>query len=116
MENKQWIVGAGLVFISHIIAACSQMLLKKAAGKKYSAWWRSYLNPYVITAYSLFVITTILSVLAMRFIPLSVSAALGASGQIIVPVMSYFFLHEKISKKRLTGMLLIVVGIIIFSI
>lgn len=115
MESKQWLIGAGLVFASHVIAAFSQILLKKAANKKYSPWWRSYLNPYVITAYSLFVVTTILTVLAMKHIPLTVSAALGASGQIIVPVMSYFILHEKINKKRLLGMAIIVIGIFIFS-
>ena len=115
MENNQWLIGAGLVFISHLIAAFSQILLKKAAGKTYSVWWRSYVNPQVITAYSLFVVTTILSVLAMKHIPMSVSAALGASGQIIVPVMSFICLREKITKKKLIGMLIIVVGILIFS-
>lgn len=115
MESNQWLIGTGLVLASHVIAAFSQILLKKAANKKYNTWWRSYLNPSVITAYSLFVATTILSVLAMRHIPLTLSAALGASGQIIVPVMSYFILHEEISKKRVIGMITIVVGIFIFS-
>lgn len=109
------LIGIGLILCSNIVAAISQLLLKKSAGKTYSSWLRSYLNPYVITSYGLLFGTTLLGVLALRFIPLVLSAAFAASGQIIVPVLSYFVLHEKISKKRLIGMITIVIGIVIFA-
>ena len=114
MNDKIWI-GVALILCSNIVAGISQILLKMAANKSYDVWWRSYVNPYVITGYGLLFGTTILGVLALRFMPLVLSAAFAASGQIIVPVLSYLVLHEKISKRRMLGMAIIVVGIIIFS-
>lgn len=113
--NENTLIGIALILCSNLVAGISQILLKKSAEKTYKVWWRSYVNPYVIIGYGLLFGTTILGVLALRFIPLTLSAALAASGQVIVPVLSYFVLHEKISKKRWIGMALIVIGIIVFS-
>lgn len=107
--------GIALVLCGNMIAAVSQILLKKAAGKKCAAWWRAYLNPLVAIAYLLFFSTTVFSVLALRYIPLSLSAALAASGQVFVPLLSQTFLHERISRKKWLGILTIMVGIVIFS-
>ena len=109
------LVGVGLVLCSNLVAAISQILLKKAAKRSYSVWWRSYINPFVIIAYSLFILTTIFSVFALRFIPLSLSTVLSVSGQIFVSALSWVCLGEKISRRRCQGMLIIILGIIIFS-
>lgn len=114
MENKV-LLGVSLVLCSNLVAAVSQILLKKAAGKAYGVWWRAYLNPLVMTAYALFFGTTVFSVFALRCISLSLCAALGASGQIFVPLLSALFLKEKLDRQKLQGMALIVLGIIIFS-
>ena len=114
MELKT-LIGIGLVLCSNAVAAISQILLKKAAKRTYLVWWRAYVNVFVIAAYSMFVMTTVFSVIALKFIPLSLSAAFAASGQIFVPVLSWLFLKEKISSRRRFGMLIIVLGIIIFS-
>ncbi len=115
MNNTNILIGVSLILCSNVVAGISQILLKKSAGRTYSSWLRSYLNPYVITSYGLLFGTTILGVLALRYIPLVLSAAFAASGQIIVPLLSYIFLKEKICKKRLIGMAIIVIGIFIFS-
>lgn len=112
---SNFLIGCCLALSAHLIAAISQIFLKIAAGKEYSVWWRSYINPLVIIAYGFFFGTTLINVFALRYIPLSFSAGLGASGQIFVPVLSMLFLKEKISRKRQLGMLIIVIGIIIFS-
>jgi drug/metabolite transporter (DMT)-like permease len=115
MVNDAWI-GIGMILVSNIIAGFSQILLKQSAKKEYTIWWKSYINPKVITGYALLLGTTVFGVLALRFIPLSVSAAFAASGQIIVPALSAIFLKEKISKRKRTGMAIIVIGIVVFSI
>jgi drug/metabolite transporter (DMT)-like permease len=114
MENKM-LLGVGIILLSNLVAAVSQLLLKQAAKKTWPNWWRSFLNVRIILAYGLFFATTLFSVYALRFIPLSLSAALGASGQIFVPLLSRLVLHEKISKQRALGMLIIVAGIVVFS-
>ena len=114
MSNKI-LLGIGIALMSNLIAAISQILLKKAAVKTYSTWWRSYVNVPVIAAYTLFIGTTVLSVAALRYIPLSLNSSISASGQIFVPVLSYLILREKISRKRLQGMALIILGIVVFA-
>ena len=113
--DRNMLIGTGVVLFSNTVAAISQILLKKAAGKTWSVWWRAYINLYVIPAYALFFMTTVFSVLALRYIPLSLSAALGSSGQIFVPLFSYIFLGEKLSRQRFFGMMIIVTGVIIFT-
>lgn len=113
--DKKVLLGIGIILLSNLVAAVSQLLLKQAAKKTWPNWWRSYLNVRVILAYVLFFSTTLFSVYALRFIPLSLSAALGASGQIFVPILSRLVLHEEISKRRALGMAIIVAGIVVFS-
>lgn len=114
MDHK-FALGIMLVLCSNMIAAISQILLKKAAVKKRAIWWQAYMDPLVITAYLIFFGTTLSSVFALRYIPLSLSAALSASGQVFVPLLSHLFLHERIGRKKCLGILTIVVGIVIFS-
>ena len=109
------LIGIAFVLGSTSISAVSQVLLKVSARKKYASIWLEYMNPFVIIAYGLYFITTILSVQALRYIPLTLSTAFDASGQIFVPVMSYLFLQEKISKRKCLGMGIIILGIIIFA-
>jgi len=109
-------LGILVVLCSSFVAAVSQMLLKKSSKITYKSWWREYLNFYVLLAYFLFLCTTVFSVIALRFIPLSLSAAAGASGQIFVPVLSCIIYKERIGIQRMAGMAAIVIGILIFSI
>ena len=113
--GSEFILGVGLSLLAQLVASTSQLLLKISAGKTYKVWWRSYLNILVIAAYGMFFGTTIINVFALKYIPLTLSAALGAAGQIFVAIFSVVFLKEKIGKKKLLGLALIVLGIIIFS-
>lgn len=105
-----------IAIVSVLIADISQIILKKAATKHYDSWLRSYLNFPVIFAYVLFVLSTVCSVIALRKLPLSLSPMWQSLGQIFVVVLSCLFLHEKITKNKLQGIVIIVIGIIIFSV
>ena len=109
------IVGSTIILIALLMSAASQVLLKLSAKKEYKNIWEEYFNPLVIIAYGIYFVTTIMSVQALRFIPLTLSTALGTLGQIFVPVMSRLFLREKISKRKGIGMCIIVVGIAVFA-
>jgi multidrug transporter EmrE-like cation transporter len=106
----------GIAVLSVLIADVSQIILKKAATKDYESWYKSYLNFSVIFAYSLFVLSTICSVVALKKLPLSLSPMWQSMGQVFIVVLSYLFLHEKPGKKKLLGIAIIVLGIVIFSI
>lgn len=106
--------GILLILLSVIISSLSQLLLKVSAQKDYVVWWREYINLFVISAYALFFFTTLLNIFALHYIPLTLSAVLGTSGQIVVPVLSYLFLHEKIDKRKCVGMIILALGILVF--
>lgn len=100
------------VFISSV----SQIVLKKSAQKEYTNKIREYLNVRVIFAYMIFFGATLCSILAFKSIPLSLGPILESAGYIFVAVLSWLFLKEKITKKKMLGLALIVIGIIVYAI
>lgn len=105
-----------LIMISgSLIAAFSQIMLKKSAEKQYDSKLKEYLNPLVIIAYILFFGTTFISIFALKVVPLSMAPILEASGYIFVAALSAIFLKEKMTKKQFIGMALIIVGIVVYS-
>lgn len=105
-----------LIFLcSVLISSISQVLLKSSANKEHGNALREYLNPKVIIAYGMFFLATFITILAYKYVPLSMGGILEASGYIFVAVLSYIFLHEKISKRKLLGLAVILLGIIIFN-
>ncbi len=95
------------------ISAISQVLLKKAALKKYESKIREYLNVRVIIAYTLFVATTFMSILAYRGIPLSMGPVLEATSYIYVTIFGVKIFGEKINKGKIIALVLIISGIVI---
>ena len=105
-----------LIFLlSVFIASFSQILLKRSANKNYTNEWREYLNKCVVSAYFIFFISTILTIIAYKGIELKYGAIIGSVGYIFILIMSKIFLDEKITRKKLLGVLLIIFGIFIFN-
>jgi drug/metabolite transporter (DMT)-like permease len=97
------------------ISSLSQVLLKISANKTHKDGIREYLNFHVVSAYGLFFISTILTVLALRGISVNRAPVLESVGYLYVMVLSRLILKEKITIKKLLGNVLIILGIIIFS-
>ena len=55
------------------------------------------------------------SQILLKNIPLSMQPILESTGYIFVTVMGYFFLKERIGKRKMAGIALILLGILIFS-
>lgn len=105
-----------LIFIFGVfISSISQIILKKSADKIYDSRIKEYLNPKVILAYTIFFAATLCSVWAYTVIPLSLGPILESAGYIFVAFLSWLFLKEKISKQKLIGLSIIIIGIIIYS-
>lgn len=104
-----------LMVASILIAGFSQILLKKAAVKSYARWIDQYLNAPVIIAYGLFFGSTVFSMLSYRGLPLSATPVFNALSQIIVALLAFFMLGERPGKKRLLGLFIVILGIVIFS-
>lgn len=104
----------GIMLLSVLMGGTSQILLKMSAGKTYEKWYQNYLNLRVIVAYGIFFLSTVLTVLAYRVVPLSMAPLWTSVSYMAVTAMSYLILHEKPNKKKLTGIAIIAVGILIF--
>lgn len=100
---------------SSLISAFSQILLKTAARKQYSSWIYEYLNVRVICAYTIFFVATLLTVYCYRVVPLSLGAMLESSGYVFVTVLGHLILKERVSARKLAGMALVIVGVIIVA-
>ena len=103
-----------VLLISVFISSVSQILLKKAANRIYKNPLAEYLNPLVIGAYAMFFGSVILTMIALKYVPLSMSPILESTGYIFVSVLGYIFLKERFSRRKLFGFALILCGIMIF--
>ncbi len=113
MNNYLYI---GIFLISVLVSSVSQILLKISAGKTYDSKIKEYLNAPVIIAYGLFFLSTVVTVLAYKYVDLSLGPVLEATGYIWVTLLGYLILKEKVSRKKLLGLVVIIVGIIVFNI
>lgn len=107
-------------YLSYILAiiltAISQLLLKFGANKgiKKNIFF-SFFNIYTLSGYSILLISTILSVFALQIIPLKITIMLLPLVYILVGFFSFIFLKESLSKNKLLGSIIIIIGIILFN-
>lgn len=106
---------SAFLLLGVFISAVSQVLLKKAAMKKYACAIREYLNPLVIVAYLLFFGTTFLSILAYRVIPLSWGPVLESTSYVYVTVFGVCIFKERLTRRKLIALGSILLGILIYA-
>ncbi len=113
--NKTTFLYSLFIIVGVFISAISQVMLKKAAMKKYDSHFKEYLNPLVIIAYAMFVGTTFLSILAYRGIPISMGPILETTSYFYVTFFGVRIFGEKLNLKKAIALMLIIVGVIIYS-
>lgn len=104
-----------VLFIAAVtIAAFGQVSLKKGAMKDRS-FWKQYFNPHVGLGYLLMLCSMGMVSIAYRGMPFKEGPVLESLTFIWVPLLSYFFLGERITQTRAFGFLTIIFGVVIFS-
>lgn len=106
----------GLFLFSVFISSVSQIILKSSTKKEYKTVIEEYLNPKVIFAYGIFFASSLLTVFAYKYVPLSLGPVLEASGYIYVAILGYLFLKEKLTKRKILGLAIILLGIVISNV
>ena len=114
MLNSFW-ANICIMLFGVIIAALSQILLKKAAMRTYRRWIDQYLNPVVIFAYFIFFLSSFCSVVALRVLPLSLTPVWNSAAYVFVTLFAYLIMKERPGKRKLTGLAIILAGILLFS-
>ncbi|MBE5802182.1 MAG: multidrug ABC transporter [Clostridiales bacterium] len=105
--------GVLIYLITPLLSALSQLMLKRAADDTRYTGIRFYLNWLVILAYGLFFGCMLLNVVALRTLELSTASVLEASSYIYVMILSWLILKEKLTRRKLIGNGLIILGIIL---
>lgn len=103
-----------ILVIALLISSFSQILLKKSAQKTYSSIIREYVNFYVICGYGMMFLSMFLTIFSYSGLDFTNVQIVEALGYVVVLILSYFFFKEKITKKKLVGMIFILGGIIVY--
>ena len=103
-----------ILIFSVLISTCSQILLKKASNMEYSSKIKEYLNWRVIVGYGMMVVSTILTIIAFRGMDYKNGPIIESLGYIFILFLGNWFLQEKITKKKIIGNALILLGIAVF--
>ena len=113
--TKREILYAGIMLFGVLISSLSQVLLKRSANTDHSSKIREYLNPAVLTAYTVFFLATFCTVYAYRVIPLSMGPILESSSYLFVTFFGWFFFREKLTKRKMVALALILGGIGVYT-
>lgn len=97
-----------------VLTVCAQLFLKRGASNNTSVL-SSFLNPWTIIGCGLFCIVTILSVYAMQEVELKTVTAWISTSYLLVVILALLIYKEVLTSKKIIGCLLIVIGIITFS-
>ena len=111
MKMNKYVV---LLILAVLVSSISQIILKKSASKSYNSVLKEYLNVYVITGYILMVISTVLVVFGLNGVPYKNEPIIESLGYLCVMILSNRILGEKITKKKILGNGLILLGILIY--
>ena len=107
-----------LAVLNQVIASFAQILLKISAGKTYSSRIREYLNGLVITGYLMLGISMLLGVICYNTQQSGLSymqvVIMEPLGYIFVMFLSRLFFREKITKRKILGMTILIAGILVF--
>ncbi|MDD7738998.1 MAG: EamA family transporter [Fusicatenibacter sp.] len=98
-----------------VFSAISQILLKQSANREHASAIREYLNWRVITAYLIFGSVLLINTYAYTQVELKYGSVLDTLTYVFVLVFSCTLLKEKVSKGKLIGNLLIILGVLIYT-
>lgn len=104
-----------LAFFSVFVASVSQTLLKAESGREHKSFWQEYLNLRVILAYGLLFSSMLMTMLAYKRLPLSMTPAFESSSYLFVTLFGVLIFHEKITPRKLLALGMILAGILIFT-
>lgn len=102
-----------IFLFSVFISSVSQILLKVSSKEQHERLIDEYLNPKVILAYAIFFGSSLLTILAYKYVPLSLGPILESCGYVFVTILGCVCLKETIGKKKGFGMICILIGIVI---
>ena len=104
-----------LLFAATFFTAFSQILLKQSARIEHKSWIYEYLNWRVILAYGISFAVLFINMYAFTKIDMRYGSVVDTFTYFLVMILSYLILKEQFTKGQLIGNLLIITGILIYT-
>ncbi len=104
-----------LIVFSGLLAAVSQILLKKSALVPHTSRIGEYLNPYVILGYGGYVCVLAINIFLFTKMQFRYGVLSNSLAIVFVMLLSNKLLDEHVTRKKLFGAALIVAGVICFA-
>ena len=95
-------------------SAISQVLLKQSANMEYKNPLREYLNWRVILAYGIFFGVLLLNTWCYTKVDMKFGPVIDTAAYVFVLLFSWRILKEKISRGKIIGNLIIILGILVY--
>ena len=108
-------VYALVMLLSSFLASVSQVMLKLSARKNYHSWLTEYINPLVIISYLILLLTMVMNIYAYSGIDYKLGPILTTASYVFVVILGTCVLKENLNRKKMIGVFLIIVGILVFN-
>ena len=95
--------------------AVSQILLKQSSNIKYENKIREYLNFRVILSYGIFFLILLLNTWCYTKVEMRYGPVIDTAAYVVVLLLSRLILKEKFTKGKILGNLIIIAGILIYT-
>lgn len=105
-----------VLFIATVFSAGSQVLLKLSAREKHKNWIYEYLNWKVITAYGIFFLVLLSTTYAYTHVDMRFGPVIDTFTYVFVMLLSFILLKERFTTGQLIGNLIIIAGVLIYTI
>ena len=104
-----------VILLAVLAAAAAQMLLKQGARRGYSPWWRQYVNGWVIGGYAIMFTAMVTNIWAMhKGVCLKELSILESTAYLFVPLLAFFCFGERLTRRKIIAISIIILGVIVF--
>lgn len=104
-----------IAILNLLAAAAAQMCLKKSAKDSHESKIREYVNHWVCIGYSLMGMSMLGNIFVMsKGVQIKELGALGSLNYLFIPLLAFFIFNERISKRKISSILVILTGTIVF--
>lgn len=101
--------------VSALITAFSQVLLKISANKNHKGAIFEYFNPYIIISYALFAGVMLLNIYIYTVMDYRFGVVINSLSIVFVMLLSRIILRESLTAKIVVGNLIIIAGVVVFT-
>lgn len=105
----------GLVILSVLSSAVAQMLLKQGTKGQDASLLRQYLNIWVVSGYTILGAALLLNIFCISHgVQVKEIGGIESLSYLFVPCLSWLFFKERVTRRKMVAILIIMIGVGVF--